>query len=115
MCQHFCEDLVVHDGIAMLSDVQIWRINTKHNVLYLHGQGTPGPIHSFARIYDSVCRKHFEKMESPTGPPMPTFYSDDAKEPLPEEIYDKDLYQFTDQSIVYSIEETDKKKIKRKT
>ena len=41
---------------------------------------------------------------------MPTFYADDAKEPLPEELFDKDLFQFTEPSIVYSIEDTDKKK-----
>jgi len=47
---------------------------------------------------------------------MPTFYADDAKEPLPEEFFDKDLFQFSDPSIVYSIEDADKKKkIKKKT
>ena len=46
---------------------------------------------------------------------MPTYYADDAKEPLPEELFDKDLFQFTEPSIVYSAEETDKKKVKKKT
>ena len=48
------------------------------------------------------------------APPMPTFYADDTKEPLPEEFFDKELFQFTEPSIVYSIEDTDKKKIKKK-
>jgi len=47
---------------------------------------------------------------------MPTFYTDDAKEPVPEEFFDKDLFQFTEPSVVYSIEDTEKKKkIKKKT
>jgi len=88
--------------------LQIWRINTKYNVLYVHGPATPGPTHSFARIFDTAFKYRMEKLESP--PPMPTFYADDAKEPLPEELFDKDLFQFTEPSIVYSIEDTDKKK-----
>jgi len=93
--------------------LQIWRINTKYNVLYVHSPATPGPTHSFARIYDTSFSARRQKMVEP--PPMPTFYADDATEPLPEEQFDKDLFHFTDPSIVYSMEDADKKKVKKKT
>ena len=38
--------------------------------------------------------------ESP--PYMPTFYPEDANEELPEDIYDKDLHQFSDPTITYT-------------
>jgi len=83
-------------------------------VLYVHGPATPGPPHCFTRIYDTSLRQRQQEREP--APPMPTFYTDDAKEPVPEEFFDKDLFQFTEPSVVYSIEETDKKKkIKKKT
>jgi len=96
---------------------QIWRINTKYNVLYIHGPATPGPNHCFVRIYDTKLVYRRQKLiDEESSPPMPTFYADDAKEPLPEELYDKDVFQFTEPSIVYSVEEQDKKKkIKKKT
>jgi len=73
-------------------------------------------MHSFARIYDTVFRhRQREMIQKHPLPPMPTFYADDITEPLPENLYDKDLFQFTDPSIVYSIEDAEKKKIKRKT
>ena len=85
-------------------------------MIYVHGQGTPGPLHSFARIYDTVFRhRRNEALETQSPPPMPTFYADDATEPLPEELYDKEMFQFTEPSIVYSIGEAEKKKIKKKT
>jgi len=86
-------------------------------VLYVHGNGCPGPMHSFARIYDTVFRfRQHEAVARQDPPPhMPTFYSDDVTEPLPEELFDKDLFQFTEPSVVYSIEDADKKKIKKKT
>lgn len=94
--------------------LQIWRINTKYNVLYLQGPATPGPPHCFTRIYDTGHMGR--RLEMVSAPPMPTFYADDVKEPLPEEFFDKDLFQFTEPSIVYSIEDADKKKkIKKKT
>jgi len=80
-------------------------------VLYVHGPGTPGPMHSFARIFDTGFRKRKEEIAAKQPlPPMPTFYADDAKEPLPEELFDKDLFQFTEPSVVYSIEDSGKKK-----
>lgn len=84
-------------------------------MLYVHGNGCPGPIHSFARIFDTTFRaRQQEVVDRQQQPPMPTFYSDDITEPLPEELFDKDLFQFTEPSIVYSIEEAEKKKIKKK-
>jgi len=54
-------------------------------------------------------------MRESQGPPMPTFYADDVTEPPPEDLFDKDLFQFSEPSLVYSIEDADKKKLKKKT
>lgn len=118
ICMYLCCHLVnvfTTCKFCRMCCLQIWRINTKYNVLYVHGPGTPGPMHSFARIHDTACQYRIEEMaETEPLPAMPTFYADDAAEPLPEELFEKDLFQFTEPSIVYSIEE-EKKKIKKKT
>ena len=82
-------------------------------MLYVHGPATPGPTHCFTRIFDTIL--HYRQQKRDPAPPMPTFYADDAKEPLPEELFDSDLFQFTEPSIVYSVDDSDKKKkIKKK-
>lgn len=86
---------------------QIWRINTKYNILYISG-GVPGPNHGYVRIYDSRASKHVtvrnENTQSDRPIPMPTFYSDDIKEPIPDEYFDEELYSFSDGSITYEEE-----------
>jgi hypothetical protein len=69
--------------------------------------GTPGPIHSFVRIYDST-KPHIRKkmIEAGRQVSMPTFYPDDVTEPLPEDIYHEDLFQMSDKTIMYQ-EESD--------
>ena len=36
---------------------------------------------------------------------MPTYYPEDSKEEIPEEYFDEELFQFTDDSIKYEEEE----------
>ncbi|KAL4234173.1 54S ribosomal protein L3 [Mactra antiquata] len=84
-----------------LSNVKIWRINTKYNVLYV-SVGIPGPHHGYVRINDSVTHKIKQKyVEAGKQFPMPTYYEDDATEPYPEDIYDEELFPMTENSITF--------------
>jgi hypothetical protein len=54
--------------------------------------------------------------DSSTTPlPMPTFYPDDVKEPFEEDIFDKELFQFTEPSVSYPEELESKTKSKAKS
>ena len=68
----------------------------------------PGPNHGFVRIYDCKAVKHrstrLENTQNSRDVPMPTFYSDDIDGPLPTEYFDKELYNFEDDSIAYDEE-----------
>ncbi|XP_052817540.1 39S ribosomal protein L3, mitochondrial-like [Mya arenaria] len=84
--------------------IKIWRINTKLNILYL-GTGCPGPHHGYMRIYDTGLRHRQETREERLGPVvMPTFYKDDIKEDIPENIYDDELFNFGDTTIQFTEE-----------
>ncbi|ELT91781.1 hypothetical protein CAPTEDRAFT_177551 [Capitella teleta] len=84
-----------------LRGLKIWRMNTKYNVLYVMGGNLPGPNHCYVRIYDSQLPTHVQQ-RAQKPPPMPTFYPElDASEPIPEEIFDDELFEFTEPSIVY--------------
>lgn len=65
------------------------------------GGNLPGPNHCYVRVYDSQLQyRVVERAEK--IPPNPTFFPDkDATEPIPEELYDSELFQFTDPSIAY--------------
>jgi hypothetical protein len=74
------------------------------------------------RVFDTVLRYRREAMakrhtvdKSVAALPMPTFYADDVKEPLPEDLFDKDLFQFTEQSLTYPEEAQTKSKSKAKS
>ncbi|CAK9294930.1 unnamed protein product [Gordionus sp. m RMFG-2023] len=78
--------------------LRIWRINTKHNVMYIHGFAVPGPINSFVKVFDTrIYLKSPRQKED--APPFPTFYPEDANTNLPEEIIHPDLFDFDDSSI----------------
>ena len=78
---------------------QVHRINTKYNVMYVTGGNIPGPTHCYVRVYDSQLRnrraEHSERQVL-----MPTYYPGDIT-PLPEEIFDENLFQFTEPTITY--------------
>jgi large subunit ribosomal protein L3 len=81
--------------------LKIWRINTKLNILYIHGGSVPGPTHAYVRISDSCLPKNQERFKPDSHPPFPTFFPDDIKEPLPEELFDENLHQFKDPTIKF--------------
>ena len=72
--------------------MQVFRVNTKYNVLYVKGQ-CPGSRGDFLVISDA-WKQHAQT------PPFPTFIQK-PDEPLPEDLYDESVQQFTDDSIVF--------------
>ncbi|XP_050399033.1 39S ribosomal protein L3, mitochondrial [Patella vulgata] len=82
--------------------LKIWRVNTKYNVLYVTGQNVPGNTHGFVRVMDTKLPLRKPAPENP--PPMPTWYPEDATEPIEEEYFDKDLFQFTEESVKFAAE-----------
>ena len=89
--------------------------------MYVHGPATPGPTHCYMRVFDTSLqyrRKYMAKRHitdsSVSALSMPTFYPDDSEEPLKEELFDKDLFQFTEPSITYPEESESKTKSKAK-
>lgn len=44
----------------------------------------------------------FSFYRNPQNPPFPTYYPEDRKEPLPEEEYAEDLYNFNNPTIRFS-------------
>jgi large subunit ribosomal protein L3 len=79
--------------------LKIWRINTKFNILYVTGNAVAGLPHTFARVSDTLLPTKRIKEENAGGLPMPTWYPEDETEPIPDELFDEELFQFTDPSI----------------
>ena len=83
--------------------LQILRMNTKYNILYVKGMNVPGPTHAYVRIYDTMLN-HRKSVEGNTHP-MPTYYPEDDSEEIQEEYFDNEIFQFTDDSIKYEDEQ----------
>uniref|UniRef100_T1IMK2 Large ribosomal subunit protein uL3m n=1 Tax=Strigamia maritima TaxID=126957 RepID=T1IMK2_STRMM len=96
----------------ILHGLKIWRINTKYNVIYVHGPAVPGHNHAYVYIMDSRLKE-----KQPVEPPFPTHYLDDIKEPLQEEYYDDELHPFGAPTVTFPEDEQDAKtavKIKKR-
>ncbi|KRZ78020.1 Electron transfer flavoprotein subunit alpha, mitochondrial [Trichinella papuae] len=78
-----------------LRGIQILRINTAEQVLYVKGPNVPGPVGTLIYVKDSGV---MEKRVS--NPPFPTFYPDEC-DPLPEEQFHDSLFQYTEPTIEY--------------
>ncbi|XP_038066545.1 39S ribosomal protein L3, mitochondrial-like [Patiria miniata] len=74
--------------------LKVWRVDTKHNILYVAGS-VAGRKYGYIKVIDSVLPKN-KKVKAP--PPFPTFYED---EELEEELYDEEMFNFSDASIEY--------------
>ena len=79
--------------------VQIWRINTQYNVLYVHSPCVPGPPHGMVRVYDTTL-PHVRPTPD-NHPPLPTWTSEDSADGVAQEYFDSDLHKMQDPSIVY--------------
>ena len=75
--------------------LQLYRINTKYNILYISGQ-VPGTVGDFVKIQDSRAKK----AKFVTPPPFPT-YIPDAEDPLAEDIYSEDVQPYTADSFTF--------------
>ena len=92
--------------------LKIWRINNKYNILYINGPTIPGPTHCYVRITDSYLPKNQKNFNVESHPPFPTFYLEENKEKLPEEIFHKELHNFSEPTIKFEDFEV-KKIVKR--
>ncbi|CAG2181271.1 unnamed protein product, partial [Oppiella nova] len=90
-----------------MGGLKIWRINTKHNVIWVNGPAVPGPNHSWVYIYDTNVPDKKHSDENP--PPFPTYYAEDSKEALPEDIYDKELHAFDEPTVIFEETEAERK------
>ncbi|XP_035680354.1 39S ribosomal protein L3, mitochondrial-like [Branchiostoma floridae] len=90
--------------------LKIWRVNTKHNILYVNGQ-VPGHNDGWVKVYDSILykSKHRKRLEDHLGSlPFPTYFEEEEGE-LEEDLYDDELFRFDDPSIVFETAEGKKK------
>ncbi|XP_020662525.3 large ribosomal subunit protein uL3m [Pogona vitticeps] len=76
--------------------LKVWRVNTKHNLLYVHGS-IPGHKNCLVKVSDTRLPTG---KEANKNPPFPTYFADG--EELPEELYDEDIFQFTEPSITFA-------------
>ncbi|KRX45202.1 Electron transfer flavoprotein subunit alpha, mitochondrial [Trichinella murrelli] len=86
-----------------LRGIQILRINTAEQVLYVKGPNVPGPVGALIYVKDSgVMEKRVSvRIVLCNGnPPFPTFYPEEC-DPLPEEQFHDSLFQYTEPTIEY--------------
>ncbi|XP_055564177.1 39S ribosomal protein L3, mitochondrial isoform X1 [Falco biarmicus] len=77
--------------------LKVWRINTKHDIIYVNGS-VPGHTNCLVKVKDSRLPTY---KDCNTNPPFPTFFAD-GDEKLPEDLYDEEVFQFTDPSVTYA-------------
>lgn len=77
--------------------LKIWRINTKHNVIWVQGTAIPGETNSICYIYDTILPTR--RFKDP--PPFPTFLREAGQE-YPEDIYAEDVHSFADPTIEFN-------------
>lgn len=77
--------------------LKVWRVNTRHNVLYVHGS-VPGHKNCLVKLRDTNLPP---KTKFNLNPPFPTFFCDGDEE-LPEDLYDDDMFIHTEPSITLS-------------
>lgn len=80
---------------------QIWRINHKHNVLYVSGVAVPGPTNSFCYIFDTLVHSNRRK----ECKNFPTYYPEEhVNDPLPEEEYHPWIWDFREPTLQFEKE-----------
>ncbi|XP_059801183.1 39S ribosomal protein L3, mitochondrial [Hypanus sabinus] len=75
--------------------LKVWRVNTKQNILYIHGS-VPGHKNCFVKVIDSGLPN---LQEHNKNPPFPTYFADDENEELPEDLFDDEMFQFSEPSV----------------
>ncbi|XP_056275712.1 39S ribosomal protein L3, mitochondrial [Pseudoliparis swirei] len=74
--------------------LKIWRVNTKYNVLYVHGS-VPGHRNCTLKIKDTSLPTRSSSLLSP---PFPTYFTEEEGD-LDEDLYDDNLFVHTDPSL----------------
>ncbi|XP_077405225.1 large ribosomal subunit protein uL3m [Vanacampus margaritifer] len=74
--------------------LKIWRVNTKHNVLYVNGS-VPGHKNCLLKVGDSTLPNRFATLRSP---PFPTFFTEEEGD-LAEDLYDEDMFVHSEASL----------------
>lgn len=87
----------------VLRGLQILRINTKFNVLFVKGSAIPGEINNIIQIFDTklIERKHKQ------GPAFPTYFPTGDE---PEELYMDEIHHFDEPTIAFEETEQHTKK-----
>uniref|UniRef100_A0A7D9NL86 Large ribosomal subunit protein uL3m n=1 Tax=Xenopus tropicalis TaxID=8364 RepID=A0A7D9NL86_XENTR len=73
----------------------VWRVNTKHNIIYVNGS-VPGHTNCLVKVTDT--KLHGKKLSE--NLPFPTYFADGDEE-LPEDLYDDEVFQFSEPSVKY--------------
>ncbi|CAL1684807.1 unnamed protein product [Lasius platythorax] len=79
--------------------VQILRINTKYNVIWVKGHNIPGEINTYCHIYDTIL-----PLKKSKAPHFPTYLPSITEESLPEELYADEVHPFIDPTIEFKEE-----------
>ncbi|XP_063306741.1 large ribosomal subunit protein uL3m [Pelobates fuscus] len=77
--------------------LKVWRVNTKFNIIYVNGS-VPGHSNCLVKITDTKVEVKKNKEDQL---PFPTYFAD-GDENLPEDLYDEEIFQFTEPSVKYS-------------
>lgn len=83
---------------------RILRMNTRYNVIYVKGR-IPGHVNTFVKIQDTRNGKHRPNTEEESKRligPFPTYQPELEDGELPENIYDADVCDFNDPSIIFA-------------
>ncbi|XP_018350110.1 PREDICTED: 39S ribosomal protein L3, mitochondrial [Trachymyrmex septentrionalis] len=84
----------------IIRGVQILRINTKYNVIWVLGHNIPGEINTYCYIYDTLLPRR----QPTTAPNFPTYLPSITEESLPEELYADNVHSFADPTIEFKEE-----------
>ncbi|XP_061443125.1 large ribosomal subunit protein uL3m isoform X2 [Rhineura floridana] len=76
--------------------LKVWRVSVKHNIIYVNGS-VPGHRNCLVKVNDSALPTYRDDCKNS---PFPTFFAD-GKE-LPDELFDDEVFQFTEPSITFS-------------
>ncbi|XP_061616465.1 39S ribosomal protein L3, mitochondrial isoform X1 [Phyllopteryx taeniolatus] len=74
--------------------LKIWRVNTKHNVLYVNGS-VPGHRNCLLKVRDTNLPNRLPTLRSP---PFPTFFTEEEGD-LDEDLYDEGMFIHTEASL----------------
>ncbi|CAA3033280.1 60S ribosomal L3, partial, partial [Olea europaea subsp. europaea] len=95
-----------HERVIM-PGLRIWRINTKHNLLFVQGPGIPGAIGSYVNVMDSrMPQKTLGELK--VTPPFPTATLEENSK-LDAELFHEEAHKPDDPTLVFEVSEEEKR------